>query len=323
MNNKLSNGSSVISIDRLETFLCAAENNSLSEAAKRLHLSQPAVTQRIKLMEHELGFALFTRNNRGLVLTEEGRFLLPWVERLIHDAHNLSEMLASMQEEIVGDLRISCSTTVGKYILPQLASRFHLLHPAIKVCIFACGPEKATLDLLDGEAHIGVVSTEVTDPCLELQSFFQDSITLILPASHHWASRTSLEPQELLDEPLIMREETSGTRRVVLEEFAKHDISLDDLNIFMEIGNAEAIVRTVASGYGVAFVSTQASACMLAGGDIVEIPIEDVTLQRTIYMVRKRNSAPCKARDVFWSWIHDPSNQDIFCSARQSGRAPD
>jgi len=273
------------------------------------------VTHRIKIMEQELGFALFNRNNRGLVLTPEGRFLQPWVERLIHDARNLNEMLASMQQEITGDLRISCSTTVGKYILPQLAARFHLLHPAIKVCIFACGPEKATLDLLDGEAHIGIVSTEVTDPCLELQSLFQDAITLIFPANHHWARRTSLEPQELLDEPLIMREETSGTRRVVLEELAKHDISLDDLNIFMEIGNAEAIVRTVAGGYGIAFVSTQASACKVAAGEIVEIPVNDLNLQRTIFMVRKRSGAPCKTRDVFWSWIHDPSNQDIFCSA--------
>jgi DNA-binding transcriptional LysR family regulator len=174
--------------------------------------------------------------------------------------------------------------------------------------------------LLDGEAHIGVVSTEVTDHSLELQSFFQDSISLILPTNHHWAKRSSLEPQELMDEPLIMREETSGTRRVVLEELAKHDISLDDLNIFMEIGNAEAIVRTVAGGYGIAFVSTQASACTAARGDVVEIPVEDVTLQRTIYMVRKRNSAPCKTRDVFWSWIHDPSNEDIFSSTKLRGR---
>ena len=109
-----------------------------------------------------------------------------------------------------------------------------------------------------------------------------------------------------------MREETSGTRRVVLAELARHDISLDDLNIFMELGNAEAIVRTVAAGYGISFVSSLASACPLARGNVTDIDVEGMTLQRNIYMVRKRISSPHRPRDVFWSFIHDPANTDLL-----------
>jgi DNA-binding transcriptional LysR family regulator len=117
--------------------------------------------------------------------------------------------------------------------------------------------------LLEGEAHIGVVSSKLDDMSLELQEFFRDTITLIVPANHHWAMRKMIKPAEILEEKIIMREETSGTRKVILAELAKHDISLEDLDVFMELGNSEAIVRTVADGYGISFVSTLAMACPL------------------------------------------------------------
>lgn len=302
----------MIDIQKIETFLAAAENLSLSETAKQLHLSQPAVSHQIKSLEQELNVILFTRSNTGLQMTEAGRLMLPWARRLLHDTKNLREMMSSLNDEIVGELRIACSTTAGKYILPQMAGRFCQQYPGIRVRIFACGPEQATLELLEGEAHIGVVSSEIEDLGLESQEFFRDTITLIVPADHRWAMRQRVEAAEILEEKIIMREATSGTRRVVLTELAKHDISLDDLDVFMELGNAEAIVRTVAAGFGISFVSSLASACPLERGNIVDLPVNDLDLQRKVYMVRKRISAPHRPRDVFWSFVHDPSNADLL-----------
>ena len=301
----------MIDLQRIQTFLAAAENLSFSEAAKQLHLSQPTVSHQIKTLEQELGTTLFERSGSGLRLTEAGQLLLPWARRLLHDTANLQAMMSSLQE-VAGELRIACSTTAGKYILPQLAARFRLRYPGIHVHIPACAPEKVTLDLLDGDAHLGVLSREVGDANLEIQEFFHDTIKLIAPANHRWAFRSSIEPSELLDEPVIMREPTSGTRRVVLEELAKHDISLEDLDIFMELGNAEAIVRTVADGYGVAFVSELAATYPLERGNLVAIPIEGLALQRTIYMARKRIGDSYRPRDAFWSFVHAPENADLL-----------
>jgi len=302
----------MIDIQKIETFLAAAGNLSLSGTAKQLHLSQPAVSHQIKSLEQALNVTLFVRSNMGLQLTEAGRLLLPWARRLLHDTRNLREMMSSLNEEVVGELRIACSTTAGKYILPQLAGRFCQQYPGIRVRILACGPEQAALELLEGEAHIGVVSSEIDDSSLESQEFFRDTITLIVSANHRWALRKSIDPGELLEEKMIMREETSGTRRVVLTELAKHDISLDDLNVFMELGNAEAIVRTVAAGYGVSFVSSLASACPLERGNVIDLPVSGLGLERKAYMVRKRISEPHRPRDVFWSFVHDPSNADLL-----------
>ncbi|HUH96353.1 MAG TPA: LysR family transcriptional regulator [Anaerolineales bacterium] len=301
----------MIDLQKIETFLCAAEKLNISEAAKQLHLSQPTVSHQIKLLEQELGATLFIRSSTGLQLTEAGQLLLPWARRLLNDSSNLQAMMSSLQD-VAGELRIACSTTAGKYILPQLAARFRLRYPGIQVRIPACAPEKVALDLLAGEAHLGVLSREVGDPNLEIQEFFHDTIQLIVPANHRWAARQSLEPSELLEEPMIMREPTSGTRRVALEELAKNDISLEDLNVFMELGNAEAIVRTVADGYGVAFVSELAAAYPLERGNVVAIPVQGLTLLRTIYMARKRIGDPYRPRDAFWSFVHAPENADLL-----------
>ena len=302
----------MIDLQKIDTFLCVVENSRLSEAAKHLHLSQPTVSHQIKVLEQELGVELFTRYNTGLKLTEAGRLMLPWARRLIHDTNDLKDMMASLQNEIVGELRIACSTTAGKYILPQMAARFCQHYPGIKVRILACGPENAALKLLDGEAHISVISSENADPSLEAQEFFRDTITLIVPVNHRWATQESITPEEILEEPVIMREETSGTRRVVLSELAKFDISLDDMNVFLELGNAEAIVGTVAAGFGISFVSTLASACPLERGNVANIRVNGLDLQRRVFMVRKRVSAPHRPRDVFWGFIHDPSNADLL-----------
>jgi DNA-binding transcriptional LysR family regulator len=302
----------MVDINKIETFLRAAETLNFSEAAKQLHVSQPTVSHHIKLLEQELSVVLFTRTNIGLELTEAGRVLLPWARRLMQDTNNMQAMMSSIQEDVVGELRITCSTTAGKYVLPQMAARFCQRFPGVKVRILACTAEDVTLKLLEGEAHIGVLSREIQNTGLESQEFFLDTITLIVPAKHRWAFRKMIEPGELLEEPFIIREETSGTRRVVLSELAKFDIGLSDLDIFMELGNAEAIVHTVAAGYGIAFVSTLATACPIARGNVMNLAVDGLNLMRKIYMVRKSESSPHRPRDAFWGFIHAPENADLI-----------
>ncbi len=301
----------MVDLQKIETFLCAAENLSFSETAKQLHLSQPAVSHQIKTLEHDLGAILFDRSSGGLHLTEAGQLLLPWARRLLHDTAGLQAMMSSLQD-VAGELRIACSTTAGKYVLPQLAARFRLRYPGIQVRIPACASEQVIPDVLEGDVHLGVVSREVGDANLEMQEFFHDTVRLIVPSAHRWASRASIEPAELLEEAVILREPTSGTRRVLLEELAKHDISLEDLNVFMELGNAEAIVRTVADGYGVGFVSELAAAYALEQGSLMAVPISGLNLQRAIYMVRKRVGDSYRPRDAFWSFVHAPENADLL-----------
>jgi DNA-binding transcriptional LysR family regulator len=302
----------VVEYSRIEAFLFAAESSSFSEAAKRLHLTQPTISHHIQMLERELGVTLFERSSSGHHLTEAGQLLLPWARRLMRETMQMQEMMSSIQENIVGHLRIACSTTSGKYLLPQLAARFHLRHPGVKITILSCTQEYVVRRLLEKEAQLGVLSREVDSESVESQEFFEDHIILIAPASLSRDMRQTFTPASLLEMPFIIREPTSGTRRVMLAELAKHDIALDDLDIFLEVGNAEAIVETVAAGFGASFVSRLAAARALELGKVIEIPVADLDLRRKIYMVRQVIETRNHPEEVFWGFIHDPSNADLL-----------
>ena len=308
----------MIDLTRLKAFIYAAESLNFSEAAKQMHLTQPTVSHHIKTLETTLSVELFTRSGHTLKLTEAGRLLLPYAHKLIHEASQVQEMMVSLQDNIVGHLRIACSTTAGKFILPQLAARFCQRFPGIKVSILACTPQHIIPQLLEGEANLAVVSSyDLCGNGLECQEFFNDLITLIVPAGHPWVIRQSIEPADLLEERMIVRESTSGTRRVLLTELAKHDITFDDLSSYLELGNAEAIVRTVEAGFGVSFVSTLAADWSLKLGQVVAVPVVGLELRRTIYMVRRSLETPNRPQEVFWSFVHAPSNADLLALAGQ------
>ncbi|MFN2127532.1 MAG: LysR substrate-binding domain-containing protein [Anaerolineales bacterium] len=302
----------MIDFEKLDTFVLAAETLSFSDAAKHLNLTQPTVSYHIKALEEEMGMQLFERRGSQLNLTEAGQLLLPWARKLINQSIEMQEMMLSLHDGVVGQLRIACSTTAGKYVLPQLAARFCHRYPGIRVSIPRCNPENVIPQLLENEANLGVISHELLDETFELQEFFEDLITLIVPANHPWAMRRVIEPDELINEAIIMREPTSGTRKVLLSELAKHDINLDDLNVFMELGNAEAIVRTVSAGYAVSFVSTLATACPLERGHVVDVKVVGLNLRRKIFMVRKRLESPHRPQEVFWGFVHSPKNIDLI-----------
>ncbi len=305
----------MIDLERLRIFVQCAENLSFTQAARELHVSQPTISHHIKALEREIGAPLFLRLGGGLQLSEEGRVLLPWARKLLREAIQLEEMMASVQDRIVGQLRIACSTTTGKYILPLIAARFHERHQRVRVSIMRCTAEQVVPRLMEAEANLGVVSHEVSGGNMECQVFFIDHIILIAQPHHPWAGRRLIEASELVGQPIIMREPTSGTRRVMFAELGKHDIAMDDLDVFLEVGNTEAIVKTVEAGYGVAFVSRLAAQCALERGSVVEIKVADMEMHRNVYMVRKALETPSRAVEAFWGFVHDPVNQDLISMA--------
>lgn len=299
-------------INRLNAFIDAAQTLSFSETAYRLHVSQPTVSKYIGDLERMLGVRLFERSSAGLRLSEAGQSLLPWARRLVRECVKFEDLARALQEDTSGRLRIACTTAAGKYILPQLAARFRNRYPRVQIQILSCGQEDAIHRLLGENADLGIVSFEAGGSDLDCQYFFTDHIILIVPANHPWAGRQFIEPSDLLDVPLLMREPTSGTRRAILSGLAAHDISIDDLNVFLEIGNAEAIVAAVGAGIGVSFVSRMAAAYALAFECVVEVPVLELDLRRKICMVRRSMPAPNRAQEVFWSFIRDPINSDLY-----------
>ena len=297
---------------RLMIFLSAAETSNFSETARQLNISQANVSHHIKMLEEELDVQLFDRSHARLQLTDPGRMLLPRARVLVKEAIQIQEMMASTKGDIQGEIRIVCSTTAGKYILPLFAGRFRQRHPSVGIHILRGSMEHVADQLGRGEADLGVVSQEICGGPLECQEFFRDHIILIAPPNHPLSRRPSIKPEELLGVPFLIRESDSGINRLLGPELGKWGISLQELDIFLEIGNAEAITRAVASGFGVGFVSRITADCYMNSGSVVEIMIEGINLLGRAFIVRRILKEPNRAVEAFWGFVHSTANQDLL-----------
>jgi len=295
----------MLNLDSLKVFLAVAEHGSFSEAGRQLHLSQPAVSQIMQGLERQLGAQLFVRQGRTAQLTEGGQMLVPMARELLTSAQRVEQTMLSIQGEVIGEMSIGCSTASGKYLLPGLIARFRKQYPQVRLNVLVTSRESVMNKLLSGEVALGVSSKLIEHSDLEYQDFFRDDIILIAPANHRWAQYRKIYADDLLDEPMILREEMAGTREVLMDGLQKRDISPDMLTVAMVLGNAEAIEMAVEEELGVAFVSRLAASRGLELGRVVEVEVEGMQLSRNIYLVRNRKQPFTRAQTEFWKFIKD------------------
>lgn len=301
----------MLNLNELQAFVEAAQAGNFSVAARRLFLSQPAISLQIRHLEQQLGVELFQRNGRNITLNAAGRVLLPLAQETLRSVKAIEETMWGLQGKVIGDLSVACSTTVGKYVLPRLVAGFRKTYPEVKVTVNVMSRRAAVEWLLEGRAEIAVVSTHLSHRELEFRSFLEDRIILIVPADHPWADGRSVRPDELRGMPFIMREPTAGTYEIVAAGLAGHGMGINDLDVVLTLANAEAIEMSVEAGIGIAFVSRLAAARGLALGKVVEVPVTGMTLMCPIYMARHSQRAGTPTQQAFWEFAFDPINESI------------
>lgn len=293
-------------INDLAVFLVACETKNFSQAGRQLHLSQPAISQTINNLEKHFGTKLFVRQGRSLYLTEIGQAMRPMALELVSAARRMEESVSYLQGEVIGEFEIGCSTASGKYLLPNLIAGFRRMFPQVRINVVVTSRDAEIKKLLSGEIAMGISSRRVDHRELEYQDFFTDEVILIVPVGHPWVDFRRVYPDDLLEEPIILREEGAGTLEVLKKGLSEHDISLDMLNVAMGIGNAEAIEIGVEEGIGVAFISRLAAARSLEIGRVVEVAVEGMNLFRNIYLARNQRFPTTRAQSEFWEFVLNP-----------------
>jgi len=286
----------------LRIFVTAAEEKNFSQAARRLHMSQSAVSQNIQLLERTYNVQLFLRRGRSVALSEAGEKILPMVRDVLRSARLLDDSFQGINNQVGGDLLIGCSTSAGKYLLPALLSTFRIEYPAVHPCVRVMGRDGVYERLLNQTIPIGVTSKVFEHRDLECLPLFHDRIILIVANDHPWAAYGRALPEDLLDQPVIMREETSGTCETVLIDLKSRGITRDMLNVVMELGNPEAIEMAVERGVGIAFVSEMVAARGLAMGRIKKVELEGFDLHREVFISRHIGLPPTRAQHLFWEF---------------------
>jgi DNA-binding transcriptional LysR family regulator len=271
---------------RLHVFLVAAETLNFSEAARQLHMTQPSVSQHIQALEQQFDQALFYRYGRYVELTEGGQRLVTLARDMMERWTRLEEEMETLKGEVTGHLLVGCSTTPGKYILPQLLARFHRSYPKVSVTCHVSSQERSLEMLCNGEVHFALASApHVCHSDVEFRRFTVDPVQLIAPLNHPWAARAEIEPEDLYGADFIMREEGSGTRAAVSEALATVGIRENDLHTFLTLGNSEAIALAVQEELGVAYVS-QFVVTRLVPGQVATIRVRGLDIEREIYFGR-------------------------------------
>lgn len=306
----------MLDIYEMHIFLTAAEAGSFSEAGRRLQMSQPAVSMQIRSLEKRVGVKLFKRAGRHIELTEAGVVLLPLARELVNLSVHAEETMASLKGSVVGLLKLACSTSAGKYILPKLIAGFIDEFPDVQVACDVVSRGLALDAVANGTSQLAITSLREPSRDLEYRLFTTDPIVLVVPPDHPWARLESISVDELCRGRFIVRELTSGTQQAVIQALANHDLGLNSLPKVMTLGNSEAIVMAVAEGIGVAFISRRAMEEFITSDRVVPVRVEGLDIQQQLYLVRHAHRAATGPQAAFWEFVYRPENSFLLEYAR-------
>jgi DNA-binding transcriptional LysR family regulator len=273
-------------IHQLETFLAVADEKGFSRAAKRLHRTQPAVSQVVRKLEDDLGEVLFERTARDGTLTAAGEVLREYARRMLSlraEAASAMEELRSLDR---GRLLIGANEFTCLYLLPVL-DRFRRLCPHIVVSVQRSLASKIPDDLLERSVELGILSFRPDGDLFRSIAVYTDELAFVVNPSHPLAKEKAIAIEDLGAESFIAHNVPSPVRRQVFAAFEKHKTPL---NSGVELPSLEAVKRFVAMGNGVALVPGLTVGRELASGELVRVPVEALRFERHLRLVHRKNA---------------------------------
>lgn len=295
---------------QMNVFLTAAETRNFTAAARLLNMTQPSVSQHIQALEDHFQTTLFIRKGRKMILSDAGEALLPMARRMVDWSVQIDETMESLHGEVYGHLKVGCSTTSGKYILPILLTSFMKIHPKVTATCQVTSRIQAVNDLNNGLIHLALASPREFTDQVEYRRLIADPIRLIVPLTHPWAGRDEINPDELLEADFIMREEGSGTFEVAGEGLEQAGIHVDRLRRTLILGNSEAIALAVEEGLGVGFVS-QIVITRLVSNRVATVNIRGVNMRQEVCIGRNKTLPGTNAQNAFWDFVTDGQNPTV------------
>ena len=276
-----------MNIENLKMFCLVVDEGSISQAARLSFVSQPAVTRQIHQLENFYGALLFDRSEGKMVVTEIGRTLYPFAKAIVNDFNHSKEVIQQLTDDYNANLRVGASLTIGEYLLPSLLGRFKKQRPEIKVTLTIKNTPLVLEDLSKDVIDLALVEGEVGKTDFIVEKFAEDELILVCPSDHPWKDRKEIHIEELVNERMIWRESTSGTRLTVENTLREHGV-LEKIESYMEIGSTQAIKSTIEAGLGITILPRLTVARELEQGLLREVDISGVHITRNLWMVRKK-----------------------------------
>jgi LysR family transcriptional regulator, low CO2-responsive transcriptional regulator len=292
-----------MNFQHLKAFCTIVSEGSFSRAAERLHLTQPTISAQIQALEKTVGARLFERSAQGILLTQAGKSFHPYAMQMLELSERALQAMEELQDLARGRLEMGASTVPGDYILPQALAQFKAGRPRIEVRLEVANSQEVRSGVREGRFELGMVGERIRDERLTYVPVVRDHLVVVMRPEHPLAGREVLDPSELVGQPLVMREYGSATRATLERALGEQGISPEDLQVFLELGSAEAIKMAIRSVDALAVLSEWSVKDEERLGLLRTVPLAGVDLGRDLFLVWRAHGCLSAASESFIQFL--------------------
>ncbi len=247
-------------ITYLEAFIEIVRCGSFSEAAKKIGISQSAISQQITALEKSLSCTLLVRGVPGVLsLTPAGEIFLKHSQTIVDQYRSMQSKINEVQSTVKGSLSLAASAIPGNYLLPHVLLAFQEEYKEVDIRLNVANTRDVSQKLIDQDCEIGFIGAATQLPGYQMIEWVEDRIVFAVHPQHPFAERESIQLQDLHDQPLILREEGSGTRQTIENALKDHGLPLSNCRVALVLGSTQGVVNAIRSGLGIGFISSHAS----------------------------------------------------------------
>lgn len=301
-------------LDQLKILQTISNEGSFKKAAEKLYISQPAVSLQVQNLEKKLNVSLFYRDKRKANLTEAGQLLIKYSGQILALCEETCRAIDELQTLQSGTLIIGASQTTGTYLMPRLIGIFRHKYPQIEIELQVHSTRKIAWGIANGQIDLAIVGGEIPTELretLDITSYAEDELALILPRSHPFASLECIQKEDLYRLRFIALDTQSTIRNVIENTLIQNGIDSQYFKIEMELNSIEAIKNAVQSGLGSAFVSVSAISKELELDTLHWAKIDGVTIKRTLSILVNPKRHYANATRMFKKEILEMSSSSL------------
>lgn len=288
-------------ISQLSAFLTIAELESFSLAAERLHITQPAVSKRIRQLEQSMNTILFDRIGRQSILTPDGQAFLPHAERILYEVKTYKSSLSGQSNKPSGTLTLATSHHIGLHRLPQILRNFKIKYPQVDLDLHFMDSEDACVAVGNNEIELAIVTLpENSDVKLNLEPIWIDTLQIVLAPDHPLANDDHINKLKLLNYPAILPSMGTFTRRIINNYFST---SKDQMKIILETNYLETIKVMVSANLGWSILPASMLDSTVIGKPFDSHTMKGTEVQRFLGIVTRQSRTLSLSSQAFISML--------------------
>ncbi len=296
-----------VTLRQLKIFEAVARHLSFSRAAEELHLTQPAVSMQVQALEDQAGLPLTEQAGKKVRLTAAGEELARQARRIAEQLREVGEALAALKGVEAGRLKIGVVST-AKYFAPSLLAEFRRRHPGVELELTVNNRGTVVRQLAENIIDLAIMGTPPAEFETVATVFAEHPLVFIAAPDHRLADKRSIDPSQLTEETLLIREPGSGTRAALERFLEEHRVSAGAV---MQLGNNETIKQAVMAGLGLSFISEHTVGLERAVGRLVVLNIRDTPVQRHWRLVYRTDKRLMPAATAFVQFMDSEGSRLI------------